>query len=159
MKGKKALFLFLAFLLPALIFIFLKIFGKNEFAVPPLYQVEKPEVLSGCTFQPTTPYHVPDSVITGLHFDSDSLVCIWYGNLSHEGSKQFKRVMAVCEKYPVKQLRLDKSYQSKCVFFLKEPYDVALIDHKGLIRGQYVASDREEIDRLLIEVDIILKKY
>jgi len=46
-----------------------------------------------------------------------------------------------------------------CIFLLKKPYDVVLIDRKGLIRGQFVSDNREEIDRLITEVDIILKKY
>ncbi|HYG19437.1 MAG TPA: hypothetical protein VD816_10935, partial [Ohtaekwangia sp.] len=46
-----------------------------------------------------------------------------------------------------------------CIFFLKEPFDVVLVDRKGRIRGEYDADDRDEIDRLITEITIILKKY
>jgi hypothetical protein len=49
--------------------------------------------------------------------------------------------------------------RSACIFLLKAPYDVVMIDRKGLIRGQFVSDNREEIDRLMTEIDIILKKY
>ena len=45
----------------------------------------------------------------------------------------------------------------ECVFLLNESYDMVLVDKYGFIRGQYLSSDRDELDRLIMEVAIILE--
>lgn len=160
---KKGIFLFLALLLPIFIFLFLKFFGKNEFAVRPLFQDAAPEPQTGCG-QVKIPYHVPDSVFSTLTFERDTLLLLWFDDLTDNGITQFRRVSKELEKDPVKNQIValnDQKMQLRrtCIFLLKKPYDVVLIDRKGLIRGQFVSDNREEIDRLITEVDIILKKY
>jgi hypothetical protein len=49
--------------------------------------------------------------------------------------------------------------RKKCVFLLKEPFDLVMVDRAGVIRGQYTSNDREEVDRLIMEITIILKRY
>jgi hypothetical protein len=161
MKVKKVIFLFLALLLPVFVFLFLKFFGKNEFAVQPLYTEVSPEIQQGCSAV-AIPYHVPDSMMRKLTADNDSLVLVWFGKLSLAGNKQYNRIEAFYAKDPVNQLILEDASADeimKCVFFLKPPFDVVLLDINGTIRGQYKSNDREDIDRLKIEIDIILKKY
>ncbi len=160
MKGKKALFLFLALLLPIFVFLFLKMFGRNEFAVQSLYQVKAPAPVAGCA-SPTIPYHVSDSVMQQLNFANDSLLLVWYAVAESDIAKPKEKVT---EKYQsLKQLTLAPSNKYKawkdCVFFMTDQYDMVLLNSKGLIRGQYKSYDREEIDRLFIELDIILKRY
>ena len=60
---KKIVYLFLALLLPGLIFLFLKKFGKNEFALPTYYQhgVDSLNMLCGTVY--SQPYQLPDSVL------------------------------------------------------------------------------------------------
>ncbi|HEY9045452.1 MAG TPA: hypothetical protein VIN08_06130 [Ohtaekwangia sp.] len=162
MKGTKAVFLFLAFLLPICIFLFLKFFGKNEFAVPPLFTEELPEILPGC--QPVTlPYHIPDSTLASLTFANDSLVLIKFGKPDKEAATQLKRIDEEVgqglQYKTMEETEAGFTTQKKCTFLLKEPFDLVLVDRKGTIRGQYVANDREEVDRLLTEAAIILKKY
>ena len=53
----------------------------------------------------------------------------------------------------------EHSFLQRCIFATSEPFDVILIDRKGGIRGQYNSSDRDEVDRLLTEIAILLKKY
>jgi len=36
---------------------------------------------------------------------------------------------------------------------------IALVDHLGRIRGYYRGDDRDEVDRLIVEMKIILKQY
>jgi len=161
MKIKKAIFLFLALLLPVFVFLFLKMFGRNEFAVAPLYTTVSPDVPAGCA-PVSIPYHLPDSIQSSLIKASDSLVIVWFGILSSEGEKQHRRINEAYQNDAIASISIDDArqpYWRKCLFFLKPPYDVALVDSRGLIRGQYVSHDREEIDRLKIEIDIILKKY
>lgn len=160
MKGKKALFLFLALLLPICVFLFLKIFGKNEFAVKSLYQIKAPEAISNCVI-PAIPYHIPDSVASQLNFASDSLLLIWYAANNSDIEKAKEKVTKKYDK--LNQLVLSPTGKFKtwkeCIFFMTSPYDIVLLNKKGFIRGEYKSYDRDEMDRLFVELDIILKRY
>lgn len=163
MKGNKVIFLFLAFLLPVLIFLFLKFFGKNEFVVEPLYITEAPEVPSGCA-PVSIPYHVPDSVKNSLTLENDTLTLLVFGKPDKEALTQLERVDEefagdAIHKKIIGQADPEYISLKQCIFFLKEPFDIVLVDRRGTIRGQYVNNDREDIDRLLTEIAIILKKY
>ncbi|MEO7990156.1 MAG: hypothetical protein ABI663_11475 [Chryseolinea sp.] len=163
MKQKKSIFLFLALILPVLIFLFLKFFGKNEFAVKPLFVESNSEIPSGC-LPVAFPYHVPDSVMRQLGIKEDSLALVLFGEPDEEGKIQINRIMDEISKDGIRMIRFPApgpkvAQWKKCVFFLKEPLDLVLVDRGGLIRGQYVSNDREEVDRLLTEITIILKKY
>src|SRR5882672_9775545 len=77
MIKKKVIFLFLALLLPIAVFIFLKSFGKNEFAVQPLFQ-DSVSVPIGCSsFSYPVPYVTPDTVLAQVfHEINDSLALL-----------------------------------------------------------------------------------
>jgi hypothetical protein len=160
MKGKQFIYLFAALLLPACVFIFLKIFGKNEFAVEPLFVTSSPEIPAGCD-SVNIPYHVPDTVMKSLDFKNDSLVLVVFGSLDKVAEGQLKRVDEEFGGDPIRKINIivDHAQWRSCVFFLKEPFTLALVDYRGRIRGQYDPDDREDIDRLLTELTIILKKY
>ncbi len=163
MKQTKSIFLFLALILPILIFIFLKFFGKNEFAVPPMYTEISPQNSEGC-LPVSLPYLVPDSVLNQLAIGEDSLTLVLFGQPNDESKIQINRVMDEISKDGIRMVQFPsltgKVLQwKKCIFFLKEPFDLVLVDRSGVIRGQYNSNDREEIDRLLMEITIILKKY
>ena len=77
MKGRKVLFLSLALLLPVAIFVFLKIFGQNEFQVAVMHQEGKIDAPENCDFVYSTPYRIPDSVAAMVGMNSaDSLYVI-----------------------------------------------------------------------------------
>lgn len=162
MQGKKILFLFLALLLPIFVFLFLKIFGKNEFAVPPLYQDTAPEKLADCP-PVKLPYKLPNNILQQSVHTGDSLGLIYFkeGTVARESHNQMARVESTFKQDPISFITPDSALlQSKaCVFFMKSPFDLVLIDYHGLIRGQYISNDREDVDRLITEIDIILKKY
>ena len=164
MRGKKILFLFLALLLPICVFLFLKIFGKNEFAVPPLYQDIAPEVQADCP-PVKLPYHVSAQIIEKTFLPDDSLGLIYFqaNKPARESQNQISRIQEYCAHYPLTLTTSDSivfnNQLRKCIFFLKEPFDMVLIDRVGTIRGQYASGDREDVDRLITEIDIILKKY
>lgn len=159
---KKAILLFLALLFPACIFIFLKFFGKNEFAVAPLYTDLYPEGSRECGDSITLPYHIPETVRSSLFTNEDSLVLIHFGGLKPDGQKQLQRVSNEFGK-GVKLHLMDGSdsvpAMKECIFFLRDQYDLVLVDRAGMIRGEYISHDREEVDRLLMELAILLKKY
>lgn len=162
MKIKKAVLLFLALLFPACIFVFLKYFGRNEFTVPALYTEDYPEGLAACGITVSLPYHVPDSVQRSLHLAKDSLMLIHFGERAAASQEE---LAGVKNKYGNEiqmnfiQTSESNVYLRRCIFFLDDDNDLVLLDGEGVIRGHYHAGDREEIDRLLIEIAILLKKY
>ena len=162
MNLKKPILLFLALLFPACIFLFLKFFGKNEFAVPPLYTDSVPEGAKECGVPVALPYHIPDHVKSFLFLSQDSLVLVYFGEVTTGAEKQLERVSNEYGKAIKLQLMPASDsalHLKRCVFFLKDRYDLVLVDHVGLIRGQYISNDREEVDRLLVELAILYKKY
>ncbi len=163
MKQKKSIFLFLALILPILIFIFLKFFGKNEFAVKPLFTESSSGISEEC-LPASFPYHIPDSVINQLDIKNDSLVLILFDEPNEESKIQINRIMDEISKDQIRMIRFPAlggkvNRWKKCVFFLNEPLDLVMFDKDGTIRGQYQSDDREEVDRLLMEITIILKRY
>ena len=162
MNLKKSILLFLALLFPACIFVFLKFFGKNEFVVPPLYTEGYPDGMKECGVSITLPYHIPEPVKLSLLLSQDSLVLVHFGELTPDSQNQLERVSNEYGKaIKLQHMRASDStmYLKKCVFFLKDRYDLVLVDRAGIIRGEYVSHDREEVDRLLMELAILFKKY
>lgn len=162
--SRKAFYLFLALILPGLVFLFLKYFGKNEFAVEPLFVKEAPVSMTGCDAI-TLPYSLPDSIRKPLFREQDSLSLILFGALKgNTMESQWKRVQQELRTDPVQFLhRADTTETTQtlrqCTFLLREPFEAVLVDRRGVIRGQYDLADREDTDRLITEVIIILKKY
>jgi hypothetical protein len=157
MKIKKSILLSLALLLPVSIFVFLKIFGQNQFDVPVPYASGVAEKPAGCSFDYGVPYYLPDSVFNAI---SPVTAHVYVVNFSPEEKVVSDRVSEEFESRDVRIVSPAFSDQTKkCALLLKKPYDVVLIDEQKQIRGFYVANTREEIDRLLIEISIILKKY
>ena len=164
MKGKKLLFLFLALLLPIAIFVFLKIFGRNEFEVPVLHHDSIPATSAHCNVRYTTPYRVPDSVMTKLVANgSDSLYVLYFNGpaagamkrVATEFSGESLAIAAVSDHIPAEEI----SFLKQCILLMGNDVSVALVDHRRRIRGYYDADDRDEVDRLVVEIKIILKKY
>ncbi|MEP6738314.1 MAG: hypothetical protein ABJA70_22505 [Chryseolinea sp.] len=158
---KKSIYLFLALLLPILILLFLKFFGKNEFAVNPLYVNELPVVPADCPAVTKLPYLVPDSVMNDIA-SADSLTVVFFGKMENEEANQFSRAKEEIASDPVLIIAYPESertaFRRRCIFFLDDKTCVVLVDSDGSIRGIY-AANRKEIDRLLTEITIILKKY
>lgn len=157
MQGKKALFLFLALALPVSIFIFLKFFGKNEFEVAPLYQDTAPTVVADCGFTYNTGYTLPDTVIAQLiAFKQNELYLIHFSPIS----SRMKEEIRYGEVTFVDGGTLSQEDQfKKCVLVIPANEDIVVVDNQGRIRGYFDSSDREDIDRLFLELEIILKKY
>lgn len=164
MKGKKAIFLISALLLPIAIFIFLKAFGHNEFRVPPLYQEGTIHPPGECDYAYSTPYSVPDSITAQLGIDSrDSLYVIYFDRALQVPMRR------VSVEYAEPSVRIitpsdipdgiDPTSLQQCALLMKPGTSIVLLDRTNRIRGQYDGSSREEVDRLLVEIDIILKNY
>lgn len=185
----KVLFLFLAFLLPTAIFIFLKSFGKNEFEVPALFNDSGPRPADCNSFRYTFPYSVQDSVLSELKWDNqDSITLVIFDDSipenRHQKSVQVKRILSefqsenfhiirvaeLSDQGPIKSLNdkvmnLELRHESflifkNCIFLLQGIDNAVLVDSKRRIRGQYNLNDLEDADRLIMqEMNILFKRY
>lgn len=158
MNIKKIIILFVGFVLPIGIFLFLKIFGENKFEVAPLFQSELPVINTDCP-SIKAPYKVPDE-ITGIFVSQGNelgLVAV----VDSKGELP-TRLMEEFANDPIVINEIENSTSmfglklSECVFLLNDSYDMVLVDKFGIIRGQYDSGDRDELDRLIMEVAIIL---
>lgn len=164
MKGKKLILLTLALLFPVAVFIFLKIFGRNEFKVPTLHEEGTIDAPANCSFNYTAPYRIPDSLIAGLSLRTrDSLYVFYFDqslttpmNRVKTASKWWSVSVVEASSFPAgSDLRMIRD----CVLLMKPPASVVLVDHHYRIRGYYDGTDRDEVDRLIVEMKIILKLY
>lgn len=160
MSGKKALFLFLALLLPVCIFLFLKIFGKNEFNVPALHQKEV-IAPTGCNLEYTAPYVLADSTMEIIRRKGEAQFYL----LNFSGDDGVPGLIKSEVSDPALSvqdgLRLgpDPDFLGKCIFLIAAPSDLVLLDNDGRIRGYYEGGDLDERDRLVVELKILLKQY
>ena len=185
----KIIFLILAFVLPIGIFIFLKMFGRNEFDVAPLFTTTPPPQAEGCDRNVSLPYVVPDSIRSRFRLAADSLTVFFFEPVDNEALNQIDRVSEQTVSDPVQLIKLintgaatpgydagvaldsvsraettagknlDYTALRRCIFLLNGDSNVVMLDKRGVIRGQYIASDRDDIDRLLTEITILLRKY
>ncbi len=181
MKIKQTVILVVAFVMPIGIFIFLKTLGKNEFEVQPLHQEGVMQVPTECGVAYTTPYTVPMNVLADVHWsDQDSLTLYIFEGLSFDERVVTEKLAKSNTRSELHLLKitsdslqtmtsqdldiLNKDVVSieqlqECFFVLEKGKNAVLLDKQQRIRGYYDLSSREEMDRLAVEVKIILKKY
>jgi hypothetical protein len=162
--GGKIILLTLALLLPVAIFVFLKMFGRNEFQVPPLFEHGAIAAPENCNFTYSSPYVVADSVITNLRLNRvDSLYVLYFDPslkaVMDRVGEEFKWAHVTIVAPSAFGNKADLRLLKECVLLMKPPASVALLDQKNRIRGHYDGSDRDEVDRLAVEMKIMLKKY
>ena len=164
---KKLLYLFLALLLPGLIFIFLKYAGKNEFDIPVYYEQGVDNPPSDCEQIYARPYHLPETM---LHFTSPKVpaanVLVFsnddlnFAKLKSEIDDEFGQGTVWLEDaHTLMKDSLKYEQWRKCIFLIRDPWQTVLFDELGRIRGYYDPRLREEQDRLRVELKILLNKY
>lgn len=175
---RKGLFLFLALLLPVLIFLFLRFFGKNEFAIPVYHLEASPAIPADCEIVYNFPYAVPNSSHVPLKGVS---VVFFMDGLEdrdlRESNFELTRLNSELGGRDIKLIKiqsinkdsvgsenilyLDSAvYQTeKRCYFLSGDYRIILIDEERKIRGYYPEATLKEVDRLLLELKILLKEY
>lgn len=155
LNSKKILYLFLALLLPGLIFVFLKQFGKNEFALPVYYQ-EGVDV-SDCNRSYPTPYLLPDS----LWIYPKKRATLFIVSENTESREELKKLIGDFDEseYAVAVVPTELTEVRECILLAGKEWDVVLADDRNQIRGYYKPNTREEVDRLKMEMSILLKKY
>lgn len=181
MKIKQLVILSAAFVLPIGIFIFLKTMGKNEFAVEPFYQQGVIEVSSECGPHYQTPYAVQQHVLADISWSENDSLTLYIFNAEKEMTGEVSRRMAdklATAEFSAYVLASDSSEASKqyalpvlvkdvvtldqlreCILIMEQGKNAVLVDRLRRIRGYYNLGDREELDRLSVELTIILKKY
>lgn len=184
---KKLVFLFVALLLPVLIYLFLKSFGKNEFAVPVLFADSVTAPVACGSYAYETPYHIADSVLQKTLWNPNDSLTIY---IFEEGdkAKEHERIihrMRIFDQFknvPLQVVHIYKDTAGKdksaerlttrvlpdssfllirnCVFLLSPGNDAAIIDRQKRIRGQYNLTNRQDADRMIMEeMNILLKRY
>ncbi len=164
MKGKKLIFLFLALLFPVVIFLFLKTFGQNEFEVPVLHQQADFLPPPDCGLQYPTPYRVADSLIAKLRVNNRDSLFVFFFKQGEEGA--MNRIRVEFRGDPVQVISpadipesVDARFLRECILLTPKDSSVAVVDHAHRIRGYYKGDDRKDVDRLIVEMKIILKQY
>jgi hypothetical protein len=154
---RKILFLSLALLLPVIVFLFLKTFGRNQFDIP-VYHTDSVEFVAGCDRRFEAPYVIADSVASEIRWQGNEATLISFAEIPSEGLMRLK------EDFEPSQLQIVSINKSefarfKCAFLVSEKFNAVLVDSKKQIRGYYQLTTREEADRLLMEISILLKDY
>lgn len=157
----KKIILVITLIVPVGIFIFLRFFGKNEFAIPVYYENAIDIPNTGCGRSYSATYQVADSTLTNIGWsgksvlivnDSSSTVHLGLKRLNEELPNEVQLIfLPDSEAYPSQLFR--------CDFLLQKPMNTVLLDEQRRIRGYYDYKDREEVDRLILELKILLKKY
>jgi hypothetical protein len=157
----KKIILITFLLLPIGVFVFLKFFGKNEFSIPVYYESGVDSPPTGCHRTYDVPYLVSESPLTNFGWngkpvlivaDSSRSVQEEINRLDEELSVELQIIFL-----SGKDEYLDEFYS--CDLLLKDPWKMVLIDDQRRIRGYYNPETREEVDRLVVELKILLKKY
>lgn len=169
--NKKTVYLFLALLLPGIIFVFLKYFGKNEFAIPVYYKngIDSVSVICGGDY--SKPYALPDSILQAIGADKKQARVVIF-EPTQTSKTELNRLTDIfrLEEFTKSEVTVQHGDLSgisetryrrwtSCIFFIREPYNVILVDDENRIRGYYAVNSREEMDRLILEMQILLKKY
>ncbi|MFY0592699.1 hypothetical protein [Roseivirga sp.] len=188
---KKVIFLFLLIGLPAVIFVFLKIFGRNEFTIPVYYEQGLTDSLSTpCLDRSTVQYIVqnPNVATTGglkvIHFErldgpvlktrlealervqdvfyeeSDIQLTTYLNGSSIRSSDitdYDKRIQFLDQFWKVNELDSANWAGLKYCAMAMSNLDnrVVLVDQENKIRGYYNILEREETDRLILELRIL----
>jgi protein SCO1 len=157
--NKKITYLLLALALPGLIFIFLKIFGKNRFDIPIYYKEGISDSLRECTGPHRGQHTLPDSVLRAFGCEKN-IACLFVDSTEINNKeivhlrKEFGGKLQIISLEGVENARLNRI--RKCVLLLKEPWMGVLIDKEKRIRGYYAFTSLEETDRLNVEIEILL---
>jgi len=164
MKGKKLVFLMLALLAPVTIFIFLKLFGRNEFHVPVLHEERLPGIAASCDFDYHLPYRIADSVITAFDVNRDDSVYVF--SFKREHADAVNRINTEFRNDPVRVIGPEQAGElfephvlQQCILLMHPDTAVAIVDNQNRLRGYYDGGDRDEVDRMIVEIKIMLKQY
>ncbi|UII32051.1 hypothetical protein LVD17_27590 [Fulvivirga ulvae] len=168
----KIVFLIVMLAIPLAIFIFLRIFGENRFDIPVYYADGVDKAYTGCTFTEGR-FLVPDSLTEGntslfMFFKDDGTYNL--RELDNQLSRLTELFVAdtpkvtifATDSLPGSELHI--TYLPKesmkmimtCALVTDVYNQFILVDKEGQVRGYY-DTDLDEIDRLVVEIKILLE--
>lgn len=159
--NKKQIILALAFVLPGLIFLFLKIFGNNHFEIPIYYKDGLTDVPVDCRLTTKGQYYLSDSLLHSVKWKKGTT--LWIAGASSSEWKELNHALKNEKPRMVQLINLDSLASANvqriknCDLLIKKPWNTVLTDDQKRIRGYYSLSSREELDRLEIEIEILSK--
>src|SRR5688572_18792167 len=145
MRLKQVIILLVATVLPIGVFVFLKLFGRNEFGVEPLHQSGEMQVSSVCGDSYTTPYSVSENVLKGLQWSAnDSLTLYVFDSVSLDMRDVKSRMAEAYQPQEVSMNRItsDSLQLGLCAFLIPADANAVMIDQKRRIRGYYKLPER-----------------
>lgn len=159
------MYLLLALLLPGMVFVFLKLGGSNRFDIP-VYPLPGTPLRSDCAEAVSDGYTLPDSAQARLIPDVQRVYVIIFGDREVDaqsiGQAVGEEIGPRVEFVSGETLSADPIVVQRwksCVFLLSAPWQTALVDGSGKIRGFYDLRSRDEVDRLRVELKILLEMY
>lgn len=181
----KSIILFIALLLPVVIFLFLKLFGDNKFDIPLYYNHQDEIALETICLNTNiiAPYvvdlenaHILNDILLGtLNDEKITLLAYSNGEKKSNLSYKLKRLQERLEQDYQMILFVDSSQNRtlinqivvnkpkdeivsfwKCTLLTNDYYQWVLLDNEKRIRGYYDSSE-EEMDRLIVEMAILIK--
>ena len=158
---RKNILLSLALLLPVLVFIFLKFFGRNKFDIPVFHQ-DKVEVSADCNQNYSVPYLVSEESLRTLNCTKGDPAIIVFSTLVGEGKSRLQQEIDSKRLNLILMHGLFSEPELKnwsCIFVLPTGSNAVLVDSQRKIRGYYQLEKRDEIDRLLVELKILFNEY
>ncbi|MTI19809.1 hypothetical protein E1176_02120 [Fulvivirga sp. RKSG066] len=171
-KYLKVIFLSAVLLIPIVIFLFLKTFGENKFDIPIYYEEGKPDHWQDCSADSKNDQYMvkfdEDKLPSAVLFlkQTQSFQSLEVSNITNRLQDAVSGMTYITYTYDSalaeenKQLNyLDSSQfvkQMRCNFVTDTVNQFVLIDSKKRIRG-YFDTERDEIDRLIVEMKILLE--
>lgn len=198
---KKPVILLAILVLPVSIFMFLKIFGRNEYKALPIFV---PDNVEGCDLHTALSLLSYDSTaINSKTLEGSIWVIALHGLGNDEVSADIGRgmvraqerfagreevkllsmvveadslpaLMTYAQRYDAQRGKWllgtgtegDMKPFTRCVLALQTKSEglvpdkmLVLLDKKSRVRGYFDASNREEVDRLLTEIPLLLREY
>lgn len=159
------MYLLLALLLPGMVFVFLKFGGSNQFDIP-VYPLPGTPLRSDCAEVVSEGYKLPDSAQARLIPDVQKAYVVIFrdgdGDAQSIAKSVGEEIGPKVEFVSGETLSADPIVVQRwksCVFLLRAPWQTVLVDGSGKIRGFYDLRSRDEVDRMRVELKILLEMY
>ena len=173
MLKKSKILLMLSLVLPVVIFLFLKFFGKNQFDLPVFYETAD-EWPTECS-NPNFPFVINDSTQSNLGIKGLATL-ILLKPMDPEGAKRLPaevdttriRVIQLVRDLscgglsmnsPFRKILIPCGTEIHCDLGAGSNEAAILADENGRIRSVFKSLEREETDRAIMEIKILLKDY
>ena len=159
---RKTILLSLALVFPVIVFIFLKMFGRNHFDIP-IYHEKELSHAAGCNYQYAIPYTIADSLYLSFGWKTHHTMLVSFSPMADESrlrlNEKFKPTVLQIVNIEEDRYKNLETNLKQCIFLVPDEFNTVLVDDKKRIRGYFQLNNREETDRLIVELAILLQEY